>query len=120
MSYCVKCGKWNGAIAAPAGLEPFWCVCSTAGQIRFDSSSSYTRYLEREIVELRKQLKESEDDNDVQQRMIIALHEQWHKLATVLDPNAEIGAQAAAEALVLERNKYRLILDRIITNINDV
>ena len=28
MSYCGRCGKWNGAIAAPAGTEPTWCICS--------------------------------------------------------------------------------------------
>jgi hypothetical protein len=27
MSYCGRCGKWNGAIAAPAGTEPSWCTC---------------------------------------------------------------------------------------------
>jgi hypothetical protein len=27
MSYCSRCGKWNGAIAASAGTEPWWCTC---------------------------------------------------------------------------------------------
>jgi hypothetical protein len=27
MSYCARCGKWSGAIAAPAGTEPTWCTC---------------------------------------------------------------------------------------------
>ena len=27
MSYCLRCGKWNGLIAAPAGTEPYWCTC---------------------------------------------------------------------------------------------
>jgi hypothetical protein len=27
MSYCGRCGKWNGAIAVPAGTEPTWCIC---------------------------------------------------------------------------------------------
>ena len=28
MSYCGRCGKWNGATAVPAGTDPSWCICS--------------------------------------------------------------------------------------------
>ena len=34
MSTCPRCGKWNGAVAAPAGTEPTWCVCGYARERR--------------------------------------------------------------------------------------
>jgi hypothetical protein len=86
MSYCSRCGKWNGAIAAPAGTEPTWCICPKDLGPTVTLLEQQVQLLSEELLKVKEQAKHDDEADTLCRNLLfeeldeaIKQRDKWHE-----------------------------------------